>query len=114
MSTWREFLVEHAKFPFPDSVENKSVGTTDISPEDSRDAVPDETLVKNLCQTLDNILKDTVLPDDSRNNLLLYFGRHLQFRTVGRREIEDRIWSTNRNESEVRILDSHSWLSKSG
>ncbi|KAH9175245.1 hypothetical protein EDB89DRAFT_1903808 [Lactarius sanguifluus] len=107
MSTWREFLVEHAKFPFPDPVENKSVDTTDISPEDvgkvdpkwrAKYAVPDETLVGNLCQTLDNILEDTVLLDDSRNDLLLYFGRHLQFRTVGRREIEDRIWSTNRNE----------------
>ncbi|KAH9005142.1 hypothetical protein EDB86DRAFT_3037426 [Lactarius hatsudake] len=115
MTTWQEILVEHAKFPFPDPVENKSAGSTDISPEDvgkvdpkwrAKYAVPDETLVGNLCQTLDNILQDTVLPDGFRNDLLLYFGRHLQFPTVGMEEMEELVLSTNRNESESRtILD---------
>ncbi|KAH9048980.1 hypothetical protein EDB84DRAFT_1585806 [Lactarius hengduanensis] len=113
MTTWREFLVEHAKFPFPDPVENRSVNTTDISPEDvgkvdpkwrAQYAVPDEALVGNLCQNLDDILKDTVFPDGYRNNLLLYFGRHLQFPTVGVEEMEDLDWSTNRNENDSRVL----------
>ncbi|KAH9064321.1 hypothetical protein EDB87DRAFT_1600380 [Lactarius vividus] len=65
MTTWREILVEHAKFPspdpLPDPVENKSVGTTDISPKEvnpkwrAKYAMPDETLVGDLCQTLDDI-----------------------------------------------------------
>ncbi|KAH9039908.1 hypothetical protein EDB84DRAFT_1577092 [Lactarius hengduanensis] len=114
MTTWREFLVEHAKFPFPDPVENKSAGSTDISPEDvgrvdpkwrAKYAVPDEALVGNLCQTLDDILKDTVLSDSSRVYIQSKFGRHLQFITIGdMEEMEDLVWSTNINERESRVL----------
>ncbi|KAH9066864.1 hypothetical protein EDB87DRAFT_1678702 [Lactarius vividus] len=89
-------LVKHAKFPFPDPVNNRYVGT-DISSKDVGDVTPnwrakyavsDKTLVQKLCQTLDNILGDAVFPDDSQNDLLLHFGRHLQFRTIGATEIE--------------------------
>ncbi|KAH9017317.1 hypothetical protein EDB85DRAFT_2294896 [Lactarius pseudohatsudake] len=113
MTTWREFLLEHAKFPLPDPVENRTVGTTDIFLEEvgviapewrANYAVPDKTLVEHLCQTLDNILQDTVFPDDSRNDLLSNFGRHLQFSRFGTREIEETIWSTNRNETESRAI----------
>ncbi|KAH8976702.1 hypothetical protein EDB92DRAFT_1810674 [Lactarius akahatsu] len=113
MTKWREFLVEHAKFPFPHPVENKAACSTDISLEDvgrvdpkwrAKYAVPDETLVQNLCRTLDNILEDTIFPDDIRADLLLKFGRHLQFLTFGPREMEDRTWSTNRNEYESRMI----------
>ncbi|KAH9023569.1 hypothetical protein EDB83DRAFT_2527303 [Lactarius deliciosus] len=113
MTTWREFLLEHAKFPLPDPVENRTVGTTDIFLEEvgviapewrANHAVPDKTLVEHLCQTLDNILEDAVFPDDSRNDFLLKFGRHLQFHRLGTREIEETIWSTKENETESRAI----------
>ncbi|KAH9042052.1 hypothetical protein EDB85DRAFT_1856993 [Lactarius pseudohatsudake] len=113
MTTWQEFLVEHAKFPFPDPVENGSVSATDISYKDvgvvapewrAKYAVPDKTLVQKLCRTLDNILEDTVLSDGSRVHLLLNFGRHLQFRPIGTREIEDPTWSTNGSECQSRMI----------
>jgi hypothetical protein len=95
---WREFLVEHAKFPSPHPVEDGSVSTTDVSDVEvgllerewkAQYAVRDETLVQKHCHTLENILGDTPLPDDSEGQLLLSFGRCLQFRTIGRREVED-------------------------
>ncbi|KAH9017321.1 hypothetical protein EDB85DRAFT_2096490 [Lactarius pseudohatsudake] len=113
MTTWREFLLEHAKFPFPDPVENRTVGTTDIFLEEvgviapewrANYAVPDKTLVEHLCQTLDNILEDTVFPDDSQSDLLSKFGRHLQFSRFGTREIEETMWSMNKNETESRAI----------
>ncbi|KAH9176767.1 hypothetical protein EDB89DRAFT_2112700 [Lactarius sanguifluus] len=109
-------LVEHAKFPFPDPlpdpVKNRYVGT-DISSKDVGDvapnwrakyAVPDRTLVQKLCQTLDSILGDTVLPDDCQNDLLLHFGHHLQFRTIGTTEIEISEWSENGSGARSRRL----------
>ncbi|KAH9055418.1 hypothetical protein EDB87DRAFT_1312615 [Lactarius vividus] len=112
MTLWREFLLEHVKFPLLDPIENRTVGMTDISLEvgviapewRANYAVPDETLVEHLYQTLDNILEDTVFPGDSQNNLLLKFGCHLQFHTIGTREIEEMIWSTNTNETESRVI----------
>ncbi|KAH9026553.1 hypothetical protein EDB84DRAFT_1670115 [Lactarius hengduanensis] len=105
MTTWREFLLEHAKFPLPDPVENELSEVGVIAPEwRANYAVPDKTLVEHLCQTLDNILEDTVFPDDSRNDLLSKFGRHLQFSRFGTREIEETIWSTNKNETESRAI----------
>ena len=116
MTTWREFLVEHAKFPFPHPFEHGSVSTTDISDMEvgllaqgwkAQYAVRDETLVQKLCQTLENILGDSLLPDGSEDQLLSIFGRRLQFRHFGMREVVFRGWSTNESESDVRILDSH-------
>ncbi len=117
MTTWGGFLFEHAKFPFPQLVEDRYVGTTDISNFEvalldtewkAQYAVRDEALVHKLCQTLEDILGDTRLPDDSEDQLLSMFGRHLQFYTVGGLELEDEGWSTNGSESDVRIPDSHS------
>ncbi|KAH9179316.1 hypothetical protein EDB89DRAFT_2063410 [Lactarius sanguifluus] len=53
-------------------------------------AVPDETLVQKLCGALDNILEDTVLPDGFRNDLLQEFGRHVEFHTIGAKDIQNR------------------------
>jgi len=98
MTKWREFLVEHAKFPSPHPVEDGSVSTTDVSDVEvgllerewkAQYAVRDEILVQKHCRTLENILGDTPLPDDSEGQLLSSFGRCLQFRTIGRREVED-------------------------
>ncbi|KAH9004932.1 hypothetical protein EDB86DRAFT_3186805 [Lactarius hatsudake] len=113
---WQEFLVEHAKFPFPVLVESGSVSITDISPMDvgnvapewrAKYTVPDETLVQKLCTTLDNILGDTVLPDGSRNDLLKRFGRHVEFRTIGGTDIKNRQWSVNDSEVRSQYLLSH-------
>ncbi|KAI9464522.1 hypothetical protein BJY52DRAFT_1145192 [Lactarius psammicola] len=113
MTTWREFLVEHAKFPFPRLVEDRSVDITDISNLEvgllarewkAQYAVRDETLVQKLCQTLENILGDTVLPDDFEDLLLSMFGRRLQFFHCGTREVEDRDWSSNGSERQSRAL----------
>ncbi|KAH9179320.1 kinase-like domain-containing protein [Lactarius sanguifluus] len=105
MTTWQEFLVEHAKFPFPDPVENGSdVGV--VAPKwRAKYAVPDGTLVQKLCRTLDNILEDTVLSSDgSQVHLLLNFGRRLQFHPIGTDEIEDPTWSTNGSECQSRMI----------
>ena len=68
MTTWREFLLENAKFPFPSTTRSNYTSSADINPLDigsipekwkARYTVPDVTLVQKLCQTLDAILGDT-------------------------------------------------------
>lgn len=119
MTTWQEFLVEHAKFPFPAPVENGTVTTTDVSDLQiglltqewrAQYAVRDETLVQKLCQTFKEIIGDALIPDGSEDQLLSKFGKHLQFETYGTRVVEYREWCENENESDVRIPDSHSRL----
>ncbi|KAI9465417.1 hypothetical protein BJY52DRAFT_1144063 [Lactarius psammicola] len=113
MTTWQQFLVEHAKFPFPTTVEGGSVSSTDISYTEvgtlttgwkAKYAVPDETLVLKLCETLENILGDTLISDSSQNYLLSKFGYHLQYDTLDGEEIEDTRWFTNGSQSRSRML----------
>jgi len=68
--TWREFLVEHAKFPFPLPAEDGSYSITDMPDSEvgllERDwkaqyAMRDETMIQKLCLALENILGDTLL-----------------------------------------------------
>jgi hypothetical protein len=124
MTTWRDFLVEHAKFPFPrlDKVRPDAHGTTDISlveagllaPEwKAQYAVRDENLFQKLCQTLGDILGDTHLPIGREGRLLESFGRHLQFTTFGQQELEKEQWSLNDCEAQVRVPGSHSRPSSS-
>lgn len=107
MTSWREFLVEHAKFPFP--VPQKRIddsdSTTDISPVEvgllapewkAHYAVQDELLLKKLCETLDDILRDKYLPGSDEDRLLSSFGRRL-------REFETWNWSINDCEAQVRV-----------
>jgi hypothetical protein len=65
MSKLHDFLVEHAKFPFPHLGELQSGDTTDISELEvtllesewkAKQAVPDDALVQKLCHTLKDIL----------------------------------------------------------
>lgn len=125
MTTWREFLVENAKFPFPHPRprldEDRPDGTTDISPVEvgllspewkAQYAVRDEHLLQKLCQTLDDILGDAHLPG-GYNQLLPFFGRRLQFPIMGQQEVEDLDWSENDGKAQVRILGSHPRLSSS-
>ena len=110
MSNLHNFLVEHAKFPFPQPNEGPSAGTTDISlievPLLEREwranhAVRDNTLVQKLCSTLENILGDTLLAVDAENQLLSRFSPRIQFGVLGRQDLD---WTTNPSECHVSVL----------
>lgn len=118
MTKWQDFLLEHAKFLFPDTVDSGSANSADVSsleigditkPWKAKYAIRDETLVANLCLTLEKILGDTPIevPEDTLRSL---FGRHLGFLPSRSGAGEHRVltWTRNRNEIEVQNLDSHS------
>ena len=119
MTKWREFLAEHAKFPFPDVVENGEVNTTNLSPFDvgllapewmAQYAVRDENLIHKLCRCLEDMVRDKNIPDEVEEQLLQFFGNHLLSCTMrSGQEIVDSRWSmTNDGAYHVRILDCHS------
>jgi len=104
-----DFLVEHAKFPFPRPDECRTAGTTDISAFEvgllerewkAGDAVRDDTLVQKLCRTLKTILGDTPVAAGDENYLLSRFSPRLQVDEGG---IEDLVWATNASEAHVRF-----------
>jgi hypothetical protein len=104
-----DFLVEHAKFPFPRPDECRTAGTTDISVFEvgllerewkAAHAVRDDTLVHKLCRTLKNILGDTPVAAGHENYLRSGFSPRLQVDEGG---IEDRAWATNPSEAHVRF-----------
>ncbi|KAF8339291.1 hypothetical protein F5887DRAFT_1062844 [Amanita rubescens] len=112
MSNLHDFLVEHATFPSPQQAnEGLSAGTTDIiSPLEvsllerewkANHAVRDNTLVQKLCNTLENILGDTLLAADVENQLLSRFSPRIQFGALGR---QDPDWRTNPSECHSRVL----------
>jgi hypothetical protein len=107
MSKLHDFIVEHAKFPFPHPDGLQSVDITDISEFEvgllERDwkpkhAVQDDTLVQKLCHTLEEILGDTLFPEDAEHYLLSSLGPKLQ---VDERGSEDWSWFKNPNEAHV-------------
>jgi hypothetical protein len=107
MAKLHDFLVEHAKFPFPPPDELRSVDTTDISPLEvavlkeewkARHAVRDDALVQKLCHTLKKILADTPLAANAEHLLLGMFSPNIEFDELGGRA---RVWS--RNDSEARV-----------
>ena len=107
--TLHDFLVEHAKFPFPVPDESRTDTTsTDISVLEvslldrewkAGDAVRDATLVQKLCRTLETILCDTPVAGDERY-LLSHFSPLLQFDEAGG---EDRMFATNPGKAHVRF-----------
>ncbi|KAH9964387.1 hypothetical protein BGW80DRAFT_1438550 [Lactifluus volemus] len=113
MSKLHDFLVEHAKFPFPALNDHLSSSTTDIStfeadflekknPEwKAKLAVRDDTLVQKLCDTLEGILGDAPLVESGKDYLLESFSPRIQFDRRGR---EDEDWSTNSSEAHSRRL----------
>jgi hypothetical protein len=117
-----DFLVEHAKFPFPDPVDDRTVGTTDISEFEvgllKREwktvrAVRDDTLVQKLCRALNNILEDTPLVADAEDFLLASFVPRLQFE----RGRENREWKRNSSKAHVsfeRLNSGSSFVLTSG
>jgi hypothetical protein len=108
MSTLHDFLVESAKFPFSHPIEDRSVGSTDISDFEvsllerewtARHAVRDDDLVQKLCNTLKIVLGDTPLAADAERNLLASFSPRIQFDELG----EDAEWESNPNEAQVSV-----------
>ena len=114
MSNMHDFLAEHANFPFPQHSEGPSVGTTDVSMNEilllkrewkANHAARDNTLFQKLCNTLENILGDTLLDVNAENQLLSRFLPMIQFGVLDRQDLD---WETNPSESHVSVLTFHS------
>lgn len=111
MTTWKNFLDEHATFPFPrlpdrgrhpSSAEISEIIAGQITPVwKGKHAIRDDRLPEKLCTSLEDILGDTPFPHESEDQLLSMFGRRLQFRPHGNDEVEDRNWMWNRTEVQV-------------
>ncbi|KAF5379222.1 hypothetical protein D9615_005925 [Tricholomella constricta] len=112
MSNLHDFLVKHAKFPFPQPDEDRSIDATDISLIEvgllerewkPNHAVRDNTLVQKLCSTLENILGDTFLAADAENQLLARFLPRIQRSARGREDLD---WRDNPSErTSQKLLD---------
>ncbi|KAF8326953.1 hypothetical protein F5887DRAFT_1074775 [Amanita rubescens] len=110
MSKWNDFLVEHAKFPFPHPDKGRSIQTTDISQIEAGSirrewkanrAVTGDTPVQKFCHSLTlelDILGEALLPEDVESYLLADFLRRIQGNELGYR---DRKWSTNSSEARI-------------
>ncbi|KIL63596.1 hypothetical protein M378DRAFT_12032 [Amanita muscaria Koide BX008] len=105
-----DFLVEHAKFPFPHPDELQTADTTGISEFEAgllerewkaTHAVRDDSLVQKLCHSLKSILGDTPLAAGSEKYLLASFSPLLQVDEFGR---EDGEWDMNPSEAQSRTL----------
>ena len=101
-----DFLVEHAKFPFPHPTE---AGSTDVSQFEvgllegewkAGHAVPDDTFVQKLCQTLEDVLENMPLAAGAEDYLLASFSPQLQVDERGR---EDEEWDQNPSEIQVSL-----------
>jgi hypothetical protein len=109
MSKLHDFLVEHAKFPFPPLNEDLSSSTTDISALDvglleiewkAKVAVRDDTLVQKLCDTLKRILADAPLAEGAEYYFLGGFLPKIERDERGSR---DEAWSRNPDEAHVSV-----------
>jgi hypothetical protein len=106
MAKFHDFLVEHARFPFPLPDELQTTDTTDVSDFEvgllesvwkAKYAVRDDALLQNLCDSLQNILGDTALSVDSEKYLLANFSPRLESDEYG----EDEEWLTNPSKVQV-------------
>lgn len=120
MSNLHDFLVEHAKFPFPESDHAQNVDTTDISLVEvallqrewkPNHAVRDNTLVEKLCNTLENILGNTLLGGNTETHLLARFSPQIQLSPFG---FPDTDWIENQSEVFVSIFSSSFQVQQSG
>ncbi|KAF8274292.1 hypothetical protein EI94DRAFT_1768825 [Lactarius quietus] len=105
MTTWRIFLVDHAKFPFPvpEVDEDRSYDVSDISRLEVGSLSSEwKAQYAKLCSTLD-------IRNISEDNLLSIFGPRLQFLTGPDEEeqFENPFWDENRGESS-RLADCRS------
>ncbi|KAH9043887.1 hypothetical protein EDB85DRAFT_1855365 [Lactarius pseudohatsudake] len=124
MTTWNNFLDEHATFPFPrlpdrgghpNSAEISEIIAGQITPLwKAKHAIRDDRLPEKLCTSLEDILGDTPFPHEWEDRLLSMFGRRLQFPTNGNQEVEDRNWMWNRTEVQSRTLLDKGFLTVAG
>jgi hypothetical protein len=107
MANFHEFLVEHAKFPFPLPDKLEPPSPTNISSFEigilerewkATHALRDDSLLQNLCDSLQDILGDTVLEADARDYLLGCFSPRLQSLFPDQ---VDQDWLSNPNEAHV-------------
>ena len=100
METWKSFLLQHAKFPYPLAEENHSIYITATSVLEAgrldlrwkaKYAIRDADLIQKLCNTLDTIVGDKTLPGASCQHLLGNFSP----------ELDDSEWHSNPNEYKV-------------
>ena len=101
MTKWQDFLLEHAKFPFPNTGESTCTSSADLSRLDisrlnekwrAKYTMQVTILLKTLCEILEEILGDTPI-EGFEDTLLSMFGCHLQFIPFGLVEIESSMWS---------------------
>ena len=114
MSNLYDFLVEHAKFPFPVlELHCVSSGTADISTVDAgslksewkaKVAVRDNDLFQKLCRALERILEAVTLTDDEQDHLLASFSPQIQFYQLRGEQRQDRNWSWNLSEACVSVF----------
>ena len=106
MAKFHDFLVEHAKFPFPLPDESRSVITTDVSLLEvgllerewkAKSAVRDDALVRKLCDSLKDIIGETPLSADFEKDLLAKFSPQLELGSFG--GVQFLQWLTNPSES---------------
>jgi len=111
-SLFYDFLVEHAKFPFPDSdcPIGASASSTGLSELDvghlddewkARHAVRDNDLARKLCDALKATLGNTRVTEDSRNSLLRVFLPALSMDVEG---MKHKAWSNNPSEAQVSVI----------
>ena len=107
MVKFYDFLVEHAKFPFPLLGEIRTVDTTDISDFEvgllarewkAKHAIRDDALVQKLCDSLQTILGDTTLSADYEQTLLPFFSPRLESHEILGK---NRRWLTNPSETKA-------------
>jgi len=106
--SFHDFLVEHAKFPFPDTSVGGSASSTDINEVDvgrildqwrAVHAVRDDNLAEKLCDALKTTLGQTSLTKGLKHSLLPCF-----LSTSGSGGLVGSSWEDNPNESHVSVI----------
>jgi len=107
---FHDFLVEHAKFPFPDCPIGASASSTGLSEVDvgqlddewkARHAVRDNDLAKKLCDALKATLGETPVTEQSQTALLRWFLPSIR---EGEDGMVDEDWSNNSSEADVSVI----------
>jgi hypothetical protein len=109
-SLFHDFLVEYAKFPFPECPIGSSVSSTDLSELDvgcldgdwkALHAVRDNDLAEKMCEYLKATLGDMPLNEDSQKYLLRSF---LPILSMDEEGMRDKDWVNNTSEAKVSVI----------